>query len=327
MPNPFVFTRMVWDPDLNPEGFAEQFKWTIPFGGGFAKSSTAPAKPGGVPDRYAGPMGFQAPPAPQEGMSLDLFANFGQFIYSDIGFTNAFNSGSYPNFTQNPGGNSLWMIGWQAGGRFNFNKTTYFQVAPTLYNYFGQGRLGTFNGDSANVILNGNTEPALITYNQTGVNDLAVLDAPAEFDWRVGKIPMRLYGDFAVNLDGSQRASEAGHPDKGHQDTAYLVGLGVGSAKRRGDLQFNTWWESRGQFSLDQNITDDDIFDGRLNMEGIYADLTYMVSDDLSVILTGCHGTRVDSTLGTAGFGALGTPAGFPIQSTNLLYLDVNLRF
>src|SRR5437773_9400832 len=33
MPNPLLSTRMVWDPDINPEGLAEQWKHTFVFGG------------------------------------------------------------------------------------------------------------------------------------------------------------------------------------------------------------------------------------------------------------------------------------------------------
>ena len=29
IPNPFITTRMVWDPDINPEGFGEQFRFTF----------------------------------------------------------------------------------------------------------------------------------------------------------------------------------------------------------------------------------------------------------------------------------------------------------
>src|SRR6266478_63342 len=34
MPNPLVTTLMIWDPDINPEGLAEQWKHTFTFGGG-----------------------------------------------------------------------------------------------------------------------------------------------------------------------------------------------------------------------------------------------------------------------------------------------------
>src|ERR1041385_5299838 len=36
MPNPLLSTRMVWDPDINPEGLAEQWKHTFTIGGGEA---------------------------------------------------------------------------------------------------------------------------------------------------------------------------------------------------------------------------------------------------------------------------------------------------
>src|SRR6202158_5500568 len=36
MPNPLLSTRMVWDPDINPEGLAEQWKHTWAIGGGEA---------------------------------------------------------------------------------------------------------------------------------------------------------------------------------------------------------------------------------------------------------------------------------------------------
>ena len=32
MANPLLSTRMVWDPDINPEGLAEQWKHTFVFG-------------------------------------------------------------------------------------------------------------------------------------------------------------------------------------------------------------------------------------------------------------------------------------------------------
>jgi len=41
MPNPLVTTPMVWDPDINPEGLAEQWKHTFDFsfGGGEAPAA------------------------------------------------------------------------------------------------------------------------------------------------------------------------------------------------------------------------------------------------------------------------------------------------
>ncbi len=310
MANPFVSTRMVWDPDINPEGFAEQFKFTI--GGG-----------------SHGPDGKDTKEvvAPQPGMTVDLFANFGQFIYNDVGFENSFNTGTGP-FDTVPNAHDRWMLGWQLGAKANFNKNTYFQIAPTFYHYSGGGTssAGPFNGDNAIVILDDKANPKLITFNQTGTNDLAVIDIPVEFVWKMFGKRFSIFGDYAHNLDADTRAAKAGHPNTS-QGTAWQVGAAIGETKKKGDWELRGWYQRSEQFALDQNIIDDDIFDGRLNMQGWYIQGTYMLTDFASVGLQYSHGSRIDPNLGTAGFGLLNTPAGFPLQSTNLLYLDVTLKF
>ena len=166
----------------------------------------------------------------------------------------------------------------------------------------------------------------MITFNQTGTNDLAILDIPAEFDWKMLNTRFSVFADFADNLDAGTRAAKAGHPDT-RQGIAYQVGASIGSTKKKGDWELRGWYQHSEQFALDPNIIDDDIFDGRLNMQGFYVQGTYMISNGASIILQYGHGSRIDTNLGTAGFGALGTPAGFPLQSTNLLYVDLNLKF
>lgn len=313
MPNPFVTTRMVWDPDINPEGFVEQFRVTLgPWG-----SSTAGLSKDGK----------EVVAQNSAGITVDLFANFGQFIYDDVGFENSFNTGNGP-FSEVPNRADRWMLGWQIGARANFTKNTYFQVAPTFYNYTGGGltSAGPFNGDSPLVILNDEADPVLITFNQTGTNDLAVLDVPVEFGWKWGNLPFTVFGDFAYNLDADARADKAGHPGK-HAGLAYQVGASVGSTKKKGDWELRGWWQHSEAYALDPNIIDDDIFDGRLNMEGIFLQGSYQLTNGASIIVQYSHGERIDDSLGTPGFGGLGTPPGFPLQSTDLLYVDLNLRF
>src|SRR5436190_15690844 len=75
---PFVKTLLVWDDDINVEGLAEQWKHTFTFGGG------APPPPSFSKDGKA-----IAPPSPSEPfLKLDLFANFGQFVYDDANPSN-----------------------------------------------------------------------------------------------------------------------------------------------------------------------------------------------------------------------------------------------
>ncbi len=313
--NPFVSTRMVWDPDINPEGLAEQVKFTI--GGG----SSAPASYS--KDSKDGKAILPA----VSNMSVDLFANFAQFIYDDVGFENNFNAGNGP-FSQVPDGTDRWLLGWQIGAKVNFNQSTYFQIAPTLYNYTGGGATsaGPFNGDSPIVVLDHAANPKLVTFNQTGTNDLCVFDVPVEFGFKVWNIPASIFGDFAHNFDGQARAEKAGHANR-NESNAYQVGASLGSAKKKGDFELRGWYQHSEQFALDQNIVDDDIFDGRLNMEGFYLQASYQISNGISAIVQYCHGNRIDSSLGTAGFGALGTPAGFPLQSYNMVYVDLNVKF
>src|SRR5499427_8765431 len=92
--------------------------------------------------------------------------------------------------------------------------------------------------------------------------------------------------------------------------------------KKKGDWELRGWYQHSEQFALDPNIIDDDIFDGRLNMQGYFLQGTYMITDAVSFIVQYSHGSRIDTNLGTGGTGgALGAPSGFPLQSTNLVYV------
>ena len=141
MGNPFVNTLLVWDGDLNPEGLAEQWKRTFTIGGG------EPSPPVYSKDGTA-----MASPSPSEPMlKIDLFANFGQFVYDDANPENPIG----PRSTTTANGPSqlvpntdAFLLGWQVGAKFTFPKKFYFQLAPTIYNYTG-------NGDTFNVHFRG----------------------------------------------------------------------------------------------------------------------------------------------------------------------------
>jgi len=319
-----VTTRMIWDPELNPEGLGENFLWH--FGGD--TTAQGPAGPTGY-DKDGKESKIVPPP---QGMSFDLFANFAQYVYDDAGFENTFNSGSgtaASPLTQNPNGTSNWLLGFQLGGKVNFTPTTYFQVAPTYYCYTEGGswsNSGFFNGDNALVIVNKNTATVL-NFNQTSTNNLGIFDVPVEFGSKIGPVPFTVFGDFADNLYAQERATNAGHPDKGNEGIAWQAGLSLGQIKHKGDWEIRGWWQRSEQFALDTNLNDDNIFDGRLNMQGIYVSVTYAVADAVNLILEYNNGHRIDSSLGTAGVGTMATAPGFPLQSNNFFYVTFALRF
>ncbi len=130
--NPFVTTSMVWDGDINPEGMTEQYKHTfnISLGGGVASTSK---------DDKGVVTAVESEPRK---MTIDLFANFGQFVYDDVNPDNPIGHNGLAH-------TDAFLLGWQVGAKINFTKDMYFQLAPTFYNYTGHGDSfnGAFSGD------------------------------------------------------------------------------------------------------------------------------------------------------------------------------------
>jgi hypothetical protein len=317
MPNPLVTTRMVWDPDINPEGLAEQWKHTFVFGG------EPPPPPVFSKDGKDGKA--VAPPPSEPFLKLDLFANFGQFVYDDANPENPL--GARTTTTAN-GGTQLvpntdaFLLAWQVGARLNFPHNFYFRLAPTMYNYTG-------NGDTFNVHYQGGdpqlTNANSLAQNQTGINSLLVFDLPAEFGWKLWGVPMRIFGDFATNFEGDERADAAGQPGHGSQRYAYLIGLGVGQLKKAHDWELDVWYQNAQQYALDPNLIDDDIFNGQLNMHGIAAQATYNLTAAVNLQLTYAHGWWYNHNLGTGGSNL--AIAINPMYRYNFFTADLNVKF
>ena len=291
MPNPLVNTLMVWDPDINPEGLAEQWKHTFTFGGG------SPPPPSYSKDGKA-----VAPLPPSEPfLKLDLFANFAQFVYDDSNPENPL--GARATTTAN-GSKQLvpntdaFLLAWQIGARLEFPHILYFQFAPTLYNYTG-------NGDTFNVHYQGGdpnlTNSASLAQNQTGINSLLVLDVPTEIGWKAWGLPMRIFGDFAVNFEAQDRANAAGHPENGSQRYAFQAGGGIGQLKKKNDWQIDVWYNRQEQYSLDPNLIDDDQTQSQLNMHGVGARAAYNLTAAVNLDFVYYYMWRIDKGLGTGG--------------------------
>ena len=328
MPNPFYTTSMVWDGDLNPEGLAERFKYTVG--------------------------------------EVDLFANFGQFIYQDTNPNEA--SRGYFNLNYNTA-NLPFLIGWQGGVNYHITPKTSFKVAPVLYNYTGRGAnnggnitspdfSGTFIGQGSSFGVSGN--PAyynLGSYNgffsnQTGVNSLLVLDIPWELNIKLNALSLRLFGDYAINLRGRNRADDAFAaqksplfegtgiiliPSSQTKDTkAYQFGVAIGnkdslglvtgSTSKKHAWEFRTYWQHVEQYALDPNLLDSDFFEGRGNLQGIYVGLAYGLTDNIIGTVRYGHAERINSKLGTGGSN-LDIPQLNPIKQYELIQLDLSVKF
>jgi hypothetical protein len=330
MPMPLYTTPMMWDTDINPEGAAEHLKLTVG--------------------------------------DADFFANFGQFIYEDVnpmespaGFFPAFGNGT-------SGANTPFLLAWQGGVTYHLETNVSFKAAATLYNYTGHGvdsNVGSpssvgpgftdiFVGEGAPTDINGVSKPGSnigqfgsnpaaadgFYWNQTGINDLLIVDVPFEVTVRVAGLTARVFGDVAENMDGSSRAEAAarvgGFSVQKNQNKAYQFGLSIGngvtpglvygSVSKKGTWEARSYWQHVEQYALDPNLLDSDFFEGRGNLEGIYGAVAYSLSDNIITSLRGGYASRIDKSLGTGGSNQ-DLPQVNPVNRYQILQVDLTYRF
>jgi len=283
---------------------------------------------------------------------VDLFADFGQFDYQDPGSSSAFPS------------TDIFVLAWQAGGIVKFDKNTSFKIAPVLYTYTGQGYAGAglntpFVGQGKNGSNTSGTPGSstyLAGYDEQGINDLLVLEIPAEFDFPIpttifGNLQGRLFGDFAYNIDGNARARAAydsaaagafgglNGPAYG-QDLSYQVGFGIGSAgpvygptqglvygstSKKNTWEARFYWQHVEQYAQDVNLLDSDFFEGRGNLQGFYSSFAYSFTDAIIGTIRYGYASRIDGQLGTGG-NNLDMPSLNPINNYNIFQVDLTWR-
>jgi hypothetical protein len=336
MANPLYSTAMVWDPDLNPEGAAERLKYTV----GHA----------------------------------DFFATFGQFLYQDVNPTYV-SSGVLPTLLQGQKSDMPFLLAWQGGFNYHFTTNISAKVAASFYHYISIGNTNTASGfgdpfvgegsylGAGSATVNGFSGfPSGgafgnfngFAFNQTGLNHLSVLDFPFEVNFKIKRLSARVFGDFALNLEGNQRADAAFNQLKvlqagssqtpplltygpqRNQDRAYQVGVAIGnrdslglvygSTSRKHAWEFRTYWQHVEQYAVDPNLIDSDFFEGRANMEGIYAALAYGLSDNMTATARYGYAHRINDKLGTGGANQ-DIPQINPIDHYSLLQLDLTFRF
>lgn len=317
MANPFVTSSMVWDGDINPEGLAQQWKHTFNFSfGGGTTAATESYSPDGKTVTTAGTT------IEPKKIAIDLYANFGQFVYDDTNPENPIGP--------NPSGlpkNDSYLLGWQIGAKINFPNNFYFQLSPTLYNYTGTGDTfaSSFVGDPSFRVVDPVTGAVTtVTTNQTGANNLLVFDIPMEIGWKFGEMPVKVFGEYARNFSGDDRARAAGHPDKTGSVNAFQIGAGLGKVKEKGSWELRGFWQHAEQFALDPNLVDSDIFDSRVNVEGFAFTFGYALSDAVIANLTYAKGWQIDHDLGTGGVGDIGIN---PVDGYDLLQADLSFKF
>jgi len=265
----------------------------------------------------------------------EVFANLGQWI----------TSGSYSDLNNISLTNASTVIAYQAGAMVPLiDKKSSAKGAVSWYSYGGtgggvtQGAFSPFLATSTNTVRAGITNTSGVSY---GVNDLQILDIPAEFNYLVSdSMGMKLYGEYAINMDGRDRYNKAcalsGNLvcDKGDDHNAWLLGVVFGSASdlksleggklKQGQWNANLWYQSVGAYALDPNSVDSDIFDGRVNMEGTSLKAAYMATDGVALKFTGAWGSRKNNNLGAGGSGG---DIALNLKDYTLYQFDVEYKF
>jgi hypothetical protein len=346
MPNPLYTTPMIWDSDLDPMGAAEHFKYQVG--------------------------------------EADFFANFGQFLYADTNPTQT--APGYFNPLTTSSGSLPFLLAWQGGFDYHFTKQVDFKIAATLYNYTAYNNglplpvnptYATSPGFSGTYVGQGGTQSQLSStskgsYNQnnnggstafdgfysneTGINDLLVLEIPFELNIKMAKLDYRVFGDYAQNLDGNQRAQAAYNASlspyfsgtgagaglipisspQTHDDKAYQIGLAIankdamglvyGTNSRKNGWEFRTYWQHVEQYSLDPNLIDSDYFEGAENLQGAYAAIAYGFTDNLVGTFRYGYASRINNKLGT-GSSNQDIPQMNPINQYQVLQFDLSCQF
>ncbi len=348
MPNPLYTTPMVWDSDLNPEGLAERFYYTVG--------------------------------------EADFFATFGQFLYADqnpsfasAGLAGL--SGSYENGQSVD--NNLFMLTWSGGVIYHITTNITAKVGATIYQYYGAQRSttsggispyfgdtyvgeGAYTGPGSQNPYNGysgygtsgslaGSESLGYPNNQVGVNDLLVLEIPFELNFRLKNLDARFFGDFAYNFQGRQRAEAAasaydaylssqtptaatisGFAPQTDERKAYQVGFAIGNhdslglvygtTSRKNAWEVRTYWQHVEQYSLDPNLIDSDFFEGAENLQGVYAAIAYGFTDNLIGTFRYGYASRINGKLGTGGSDQ-DIPQVNPISQYQLFQADLTFRF
>ncbi|MCE0497324.1 MAG: putative porin [Methylacidiphilales bacterium] len=227
--NPLYTTNLVWDDNINPTGATEAYDHT--FG------------------------------------DVELFGSANQWIYQaggGNGITNTANNGAGTGINYS----NTFMYAEQIGFKYKFDKDTFFKMAGTFYTYSGtvgnNPAGGTVAGLYSSTPINysgANQSPSYFNgpfvgaasapiSNVSGINDLAVLEVPMEFDFKIGpgmtttssgdpkdmkdvttttsgwSVPIRIFADFAYNTEADERANAA----RGAIEQIYDGGTYLGSS-------------------------------------------------------------------------------------------------
>ena len=236
------------------------------------------------------------------------------------------------------------LFAFQGGAKYAFDDHTNAKAALTYTTYSHNTSTTKFSPQLAT-----STFAVATGATANGVNDLDVIEIPAEFNYYMGasSIGLRLFGDYAYNTSSSDRynAAVAAAPAgvtrntisaAGNDDNAWMLGVAIGSAADsksfeankmvKGDWAARIWYQDVGAYSVDPNAVDSDFMDSRVNMKGTVFKAQYNFLDNVFANLAYGHATRKNKALGTSGSTNTQDIA-LNLKDFDLLQLDLTYKF
>ena len=256
----------------------------------------------------------------------DIFLTALQHQYK--GIRNVIND--VPQAVSGAGTGTTELFAFQGGARYAINDKTSAKAALTYTTY--SKTPGTNFAITTNKVTN-----TLSIVNGYGVNDLNTIEIPAEINYMASSnIGVRVFGDYVNNTTGDDRAKAAGivAGSSGSDDTAWMFGVAVGSAKDlkafegnkmvKGDWAARVWYQDVGAFSVDANLVDSDFMDSRVNMKGTTFKAQYNIQDNVYANFAYGHATRKNGAYNAAGIGG---DLGLNLSSFDLAQFDITYKF
>ena len=259
--------------------------------------------------------------------SNDIFLTAVQNIYSgDRKLT-----GGVPQTTSGIATGTSMQYAFQAGIKSAFNDRTSAKAAIT-YSTVTKNPYTTKFGTGSVAAGSGGT-------GLFGANDLDIIDVPAEINYMVASnVGVKLFGDYAVNTSADDRAkgsaiTAAANGSSGSDDTAWMLGVAVGSAKDlkafesakmvKGDWSARLWYQDVGIWSLDAAQVDSDIFDSRVNIKGTTFKAQYNFEDAVALNFAAAHGKKKNTNFYALGSGDMSGD----IKDLDLIQVDLTYKF
>jgi hypothetical protein len=319
-PNPFYTTDLMWDPDINPSGLVEMFKFHKLFSCG--EEETIKIGPDGKTVLSATCKPIECP------WTLTLIA--GQFIFDDNQEYNIAGANT-----------DAYLFEEQLVFSYKFCNDVKFTLAPAYLTYNSAQINTVFNQQGFAKIINDTGTDALPPgFGET--RNLSIIQLPGDVSFKICGLKTKLIWDGTYNTNGAKRVNDiyvfpifdrdgeiVGYEHVAHHskkdDFAWLVGLQLGENVRKGDWSLLVNYREVGLAAVDPNLNDSDWMLSRLNMRGWKVSLAYNFTDAVLAQLTGMTGDNLRPNLigGQTTRGARLADA----NSIQVVQFDLNVKF